>query len=420
MRPKAPRYRGADTLSLPSAPPPATPRRMSEAAPPTAAAPSDARRRRLGLASAISAISVAGLGFGHSIPLFSVLLDRAGASGFANGSASAAGALAVILATPFYPRVIARLGLKRFLLLSVLVMVLGYAAIYAVRDHVWAWYPLRFVFSAGASGMFVGSEVWINGVADKATRGRLIGLYSTCLALGFAMGPLLLDVTGYDGAAPFLVGGAVFAAAALPLLGARPPVLPMADEDARVVPVVRSAPVTFGASSLFGAVEGAVLVFLPLLVLASGYGESASAQVVAAYGFGLVAFQYLIGQAADRLGIVRVLIACSVLAAVLAGLLPTAEARLASLFACVFVLGGMIGGVSTTGLVLLGDRFEGRKLAAASTGYAFAWGLGAIVGPSAAGAIKDRAGFDAVFFAMVVLLGAYALAAFWRRGAAFP
>ena len=173
----------------------------------TSPAPSASRQRTLGLVAAISAISVAGLGFGHSIPLFSVLLDRAGASGFANGSASAAGALAVILATPFYPRFIARLGLKRFLLLSVLVMVAGYAAIYASRDHVWAWYPLRFVFSAGASGMFVGSEVWINGAADKATRGRLIGLYSTCLALGFSMGPLLLGVTGYDGAAPFVVGG---------------------------------------------------------------------------------------------------------------------------------------------------------------------------------------------------------------------
>lgn len=393
------------------------------AAPAPAATPPSAlppRGRTLGLVAAIAAISVAGLGFGHSIPLFSVLLERAGASGFANGSASAAGALAVIVATPFYPRLIDRLGLKRFLLTGVVLMVASYAAIYAVRDAIWAWYPLRFVFSAGASGMFVGSEVWINGAATKATRGRLIGLYSTCLALGFALGPLLVRATGYEGAAPFVVGGAVFASAALPLLLARPPRFDMEEGDAEVVPVVLSAPVTFGASSMFGAVESAVLVFLPLLVLAASYGEAASAEVVVAYGFGLVGFQYAVGAAADRLGIMRVLVACAGLAALLAGLLPLADDRLPTLYACVFALGGMIGGISTTGLVLLGDRFEGRKLAAASTGYAFAWGLGAIVGPSAAGAVKDWAGFDAVFYGIVGLLAAYALAAFWRRGEALP
>ena len=392
------------------------------AAPAPAASPSalSGRERTLGLIAAIAAISVAGLGFGHSIPLFSVLLERAGASGFVNGTAAAAGALAVIVATPFYPRLIGRVGLKRFLLAGVLVMVLSYAGIYAARDHVWAWYPLRFVFSAGASGMFVGSEVWINGVATKQTRGRLIGLYSTCLALGFAVGPLLLDWTGYDGALPFAVGGVVFACAALPLVGARPPRFAMEAGDAEVVPVVASAPVTFGASAMFGAIEGAALVFLPLLVLALGYGEGASARVVAAWGFGLVAFQYLVGQAADRFGIVRVLIGCACAAAAFAGLLPAADDRLVTLFACVFVLGGMIGGISTSGLVLLGDRFEGRKLAAASTGYAFAWGLGAIVGPAAAGALRDASGFDAIFYGAAGVLVAYALAAFFRRGAAFP
>ena len=396
------------------------------AAPAPAADPSRApsrapsRERTLGLIAAIAAISVAGLGFGHSIPLFSVLLERVGASGFVNGSASAAGALAVILATPFYPRLIGRVGLRRFLLSGVAVMVLSYGGIWLARDTIWAWYPLRFVFSAGASGMFVGSEVWINSAADKATRGRLIGLYSTCLALGFAMGPLLLDLTGYDGALPFVVGGTVFACAAVPLLRAPPPRFAMEAGDAEVVPVVLSAPVTFGASSMFGAVESAVLVFLPLLVLALGYGDSASAQVVAAYGFGLVAFQYVVGRAADRLGIVRVLIGCAVGAALFAGLLPLAQAARPPLFACVFVLGGMIGGISTSGLVLLGDRFEGRKLAAASTGYAFAWGLGAIVGPAAAGAIVDAAGYGAMFAAIVGLLCAYALAAFLRRGAARP
>ena len=81
----------------------------------TLPSPASGRERTLGLIAAIAAISVAGLGFGHSIPLFSVLLERAGASGLVNGTAAAAGALAVIVATPFYPRLIGRVGLKAVL-----------------------------------------------------------------------------------------------------------------------------------------------------------------------------------------------------------------------------------------------------------------------------------------------------------------
>ena len=375
----------------------------------------------LGVAAAIAAISVAGIGFGHSIPLFSVLLDRAGASGWQNGAATAAGAVAVVAATPFYPRVIRKVGLKPFLLVSVAVMVAAYACVFAVRETIWAWYPLRFVFSMGASGMFVGSEIWINGAATRENRGRLIGLYSTCLALGFMTGPLLLERTGYDGLLPFLVGGAVFASAALPVLIARAPAAePESEGDAEVLPVMASAPVTFGASSTFGAVESALLVFLPLLVIAAGFGEAASARVVAVYGLGLVALQYALGAAAGRFGITHVLWLCALGAAGLAALLPLADGGLPTLYPVVFLLGGLVQGISTVGLVLVGDRFEGPRLAAASTGYATAWGLGAIVGPLVAGGVKDAGGFDAMLWLVTALLGAYALAAFARRGAAYP
>ena len=375
----------------------------------------------LGVVAAIAAISVAGIGFGHSIPLFSVLLDRAGAAGWQNGGATAAGALAVVLATPFYPRVIARVGLKAFLLLSVLVMVGAYACVFAVREVVWAWYPLRFVFSMGASGMFVGSEIWINGAATRASRGKLIGLYSTCLALGFATGPLLLERTGYDGALPFLVGGAVFASAAVPILLAKAPATEPEDEaDAHVLPLLRRAPVTFGASAVFGAVESTLLVFLPLLVLAAGFGETVSARVVAVYGFGLVAFQFALGQAADRFGITRTLWLCAAGAAGIAAVLPPLTGTLWQLYPSVFVLGGLVAGLSTVGLVLLGDRFEGPRLAAASTGYATAWGIGAMIGPTAGGIAKDVGGFAWTVWLVAAVLGAYALAAFARRGAAYP
>ncbi|MBB4659816.1 MFS transporter [Parvularcula dongshanensis] len=378
------------------------------------------RGSTLGLIAAIAAISVAGIGFGHSIPLFSVLLERYGASSFANGLNTAVGALAVLVCAPIYPRLIVKVGMRRFLVSSIVLMVVSYGLIYVAEEAIWLWYPLRFVFSVGASGLFVGSEIWINAAADPARRGRVIGVYSTCLALGLALGPLMLNVTGYDGAAPFIAGALVFALAAIPIALAPPPSVDPDSGADRILPLLTRAPVTFGASAMFGAVESAMLVFLPLLALDAAFGERVAAQTVTAYCLGSLALQYLVGRAADVVGIMSMLFAMAAGAAVSAALLPLANDRLPTLFACAFALGGLINGISTCGLTLLGDRFSGSRLPAAGTAYAFAWGLGAVTGPAAAGLMRDAGGPDAMMGGIVVALVLYAVAALLRRGSAFP
>ncbi|MEE4213398.1 MAG: MFS transporter, partial [Parvularcula sp.] len=164
---------------------------MSRSAP----APADEDRIPiLGLAAAIAAITVSGAGFGHSIPLFSVLLERYGASDFVIGANTAFAAVAGVIGAPFYPSVITRIGLKPFMLASLAMMILPYLALFAVGDFVAAWFPLRFIISLGVGALFAGSEIWINGLAPDRIRGKVIGIYGTCLALGFALGPLLLGV----------------------------------------------------------------------------------------------------------------------------------------------------------------------------------------------------------------------------------
>jgi MFS family permease len=50
-----------------------------------------------------------------------------------------------------------------------------------------------------------------------------------------------------------------------------------------------------------------------------------------------------------------------------------------------FLLGGCIGALYTMGNVLLGERFRGADLAAASTLFAVMWNIGTLIGPSIGG-----------------------------------
>lgn len=362
------------------------------------------------LVAAIAAISVAGAGFGHSLPLFSVLLETYEASDFVIGSNTAFAAIAALLGAPFYPRLIARIGIRLFLLLSLAIMVLPYLLVFWAGERIWLWYPLRFIFSLGGAGLFAGSEIWINGLAPDRVRGKVIGIYATCLSLGFAGGPLILRVTGYEGFVPFLAGAAVFSLAAVPLLIARSPVVSKEDHGSIFTPMFRM-PVIFGAAAMFAGVESAMLIFLPVLALELGHGVGVGAQGLTVYGIGLVAAQFPIGQLADRYPPRLVVAGCAAASALFAVTVPLVQQDIRLLYGALFAWGGALGGIYTAGLVVVGNRFKGTALAAANTGFVFAYAAGAVLGPFVAGTSRTLLGADGMVMVIAAVLAAYAWAA---------
>ena len=368
----------------------------------------------LSLAASIMAISVVGAGFGHSLPLFSFLLESYGASDVTIGLNTAFAAISALLCAPYYPRMIAQFGLKLFIFGCLIIMVLPYLLVHTAGEQIIWWYPLRFIFSVGGAGLFAASEIWVNGIAPDRLRGKIIGIYGTCLALGFALGPLLLNVTGYEGFLPFLAGAAVFSSAALPLFFVTPPKV-AEDRGGSIFKALKSDPVLFTAPAMFAGVESAMLIFLPVLALEIGHGVGVGAQSLTVYGFGILAAQIPIGQLADQFAPRRVVAWCATLGAGFALFIPAVQTQVLALYAVLFIWGGMVGGLYTAGLVVIGNTFKGTALAAANTAFVFAYAGGAIAGPLFAGTVRQIFGPQGLAIGIALALGIYAWAA--RRSA---
>ncbi|WP_370334573.1 MFS transporter [Parvularcula marina] len=370
-----------------------------------------------GLIAAITAIGVAAVGFGHTLPLFSILLERYDASDRLIGLNTATMALAAILATPFFPKIIGRVGIKPFILACLAIMVAIYGLIGLAGERVWLWFPLRFVFGFAGAGLFVGSEIWINALAPEGARGRIIGIYSTCLALGFAMGPFMVEIFGTTGFTPFLVGMLIFASAVLPIAIASPPPASPKGHVTGFFSLIAKAPATFASSSVFAGAEAAILTFLPIYALESGWAEETGTRAITVYGLGLVALQYLIGREADRFGYGRSLFACAFVSLVGAGLFAVIDESLILLYVVLFFWGGAIAGLYTIGLTLLADRFPKTEVEAANTGFVFMYGLGAIIGPAGAGFARDLGGQFGLelFLIAVMILYVLLVARRWRQ-----
>ena len=84
-------------------------------------------------------------------------------------------------------------------------------------QDVYAWFPLRVLLGAAGATLWAASEALINELTVEQWRGRIIGLYGSAGAAGFALGPMVLVMTGSEGFLPFAMAALIITIAGLPL-----------------------------------------------------------------------------------------------------------------------------------------------------------------------------------------------------------
>lgn len=346
----------------------------------------DTRARHRGIAAAIAAISIVGIGLSLMIPLLAIDLERRGVSGTVIGLQTAVQAVGSILCALNAPRIIAWLGPRRVIVGAILVSVATILSFPLISDPRF-WFPLRFILGATLTLLFVVSEYWITGIADASRRGVVMGIYATFLSLGFAAGPAILAQVGSVGIAPYLAGAAVFLLGLLPILSGVGAVPESEDHAASppVLAIVLATPVAVMAGLAFGAVESSAFSFLPIWGLRVGLPEAEAALLLSATGLGNVALQIPIGLLADRMDKRVLLLACAVLTGIGGLAAPLVAGSILGMAALLFLWGGVAAGLYTVGLAHLAAGHTGRTLAAANAAFVLNYSVGMLIGPPVAG-----------------------------------
>lgn len=366
---------------------------------------------RWALGAVLSSSLGVGLIFGFQPPLIAFVLGRSAASAFAIGAVTAASLIAVIACGPLYPRVIERLGLKLSVIAGILIGAVVLALMPAVSG-VPAWMCLRIVTGCALGLSWIASEVWLNTMSSEQARGTVMGLYGTVFSVGIVAGPLLLELTGTQGARPFLCGSLCLVVTLLPLLLLRD-TTPVVGERAalgELVAAMRFAPLVMLAAAVAGLVESADLSLLPLYGLHLGLSERNSLALVTVFMVGNVVLQMPIGFLADRFGRHRLLGCCAAVSAIGPVVLPACVASPTLLGPLLFLWGGTLYAFYSQGIALLGEEFPASALAKANTVFVMVYCAGGVIGPSVGGLAMDqwpRAGLPAVLCAapLVLLFG---------------
>ncbi len=346
------------------------------------------------LVAAIAAVGACDIAFGLVLQLLPLLMEREGWSAWAIGLNAAMGPIGILLAGPFLPRVLGHVGTRRAALVIIAVLALSLAAISVTP--VWMWFPLRFIFGMAVGALFTISETWVLTFSDEKTRGRIMGLYTSVLAVTFAMGPLILPWTGIDGPLPWMIGIVCIMIAALPLAFVK-----VEDDQFRqkegggFFAFVAKAPLllfAIGAATLF---DNVLISFFTIYGLRHGLELGVASSLLGIGIIGNLLMLYPMGLLADRWSRTGVIVVSAMVTITLALAMPLFITEWIAWPAMILLTGSAFG-VYVVALAVLGDSFKGPDVVSGSAAVAAMWGVGGLVGPPVAGAGIDLFGIAAM------------------------
>ena len=345
------------------------------------------------------------------LPLVPLALERQGEDKLTIGIVAAAWAIGMLTFGTRIPQLAARLGAVAAIISSVVAGSLITMAYTVVSGPV-AWFVLTFLHGVVGGVPWVVSEIWMNVVVEEKRRGRVMAVYAMLVALGLALGPLVLQVVGVYGPRPFFACAGLTLLVALPLL----PYWKTAPRiehrtDSAFVTVVAVAPLAMFAAFACGLGEQVAFSFLPVYAVSAGVSAETGALWLSVFVFGNVILQWPIGWMADHFDRRAVLAGCALGSTVLVLVLTIVPATSLGILAVVLLWGGISFAIYPVGLALLGQRFAGGDIARANTAFSLAYVLGGLIGRPAAGAAMDRFGDPGLGGTLAIFYAAAAIAA---------
>ena len=347
------------------------------------------RERALTLAALIGCLSIYGITISLFTPLLSLILEARSVSSTLIGGLAMAAPAGIIIGSFAVPWSMRNMEARSLLLGGVAFEILLIFALMSTQSII-AWFAIRFLGGLVGSVLFVVTETWIIEITPRVHHGRVMGFYNTTLALSFALGPLMLSMTGAQGTLPFLAGIGLMVLAGFPLLWAGRYVPNSSDNPGfSVVSFAFVAPLLALDCFVVAFKELATTSLMPVYGLRIGMSESSATLMLFFGAAGGALLQFPIGWAADHFNPRKVLVACALAGLAGAAVWPFVVGVPFLLWTTLFLWWGLFAGVYTVAMILAGQWFKGAELATAMAAFGVFWGVGAFVGPMAGGVSMD-------------------------------
>jgi MFS family permease len=311
------------------------------------------------------------------------------------------------------PAIVARVGhIRAFAALASIAS--SAVLIHAVFVLPVGWIVLRVISGFCMAGLYVIAESWLNDAATNETRGSLLSIYMVVISGGISLGQILLNAADPAGTALFVITSVLVSLALVPTAlsaGSSPRLVqpePVSTRD-----LLRAAPLGVIGVGLAGVSAGALYGVGVVYAQLSGLSiASTSVLMFLAILLGTL-LQWPIGAISDRFDRRKVIAATAAVAAGAALAGTTGPTGITLLF--VFSLAG---GLSLTMYALfnahVNDWLEPAHMVGAGSRLLLINGIGAMSGPVVASLAMTIIGPPGFFWMIVIANATAVIYALWR------
>ncbi|SLN12026.1 MFS transporter [Pseudooctadecabacter jejudonensis] len=281
--------------------------------------------------------------------------------------------------------------------------------LYPVLVEVWAWTLGRVVIGFCFSGVYVTAESWLNNAATNENRGQSLSLYMLAQMSGIVVAQGILSVGDVEGFVLFIIPSVLVSLAFAPiLLSVQPTPAFEATKPMSLKDLIGASPLASVGMFLLGGVFAAQFGMVAVFGTQAGLSVAQISLLVSVIYIAALGAQYPIGWLSDRMDRRVLIIGVAALGAGGAMLAWVGGTTFVTLLIGAALVGGTSNPLYALYVAYANDFLEHEEMPAASAGFIFINGVGAIMGPILIGWIMGRFGAFAFWSVVAALMAAMA------------
>lgn len=366
-------------------------------------------------------VSISGFSQGMLLPLISVIFEQDGVSATLNGLSATGLYIGTLLISPFIELPLRKYGYKPMIVVGGFIVIIS-LLLFPLWKSVMFWFVLRLLIGIGDHALHFSTQTWITSFSPQHRLGRNIAIYGLSFGVGFAVGPLFVQLVEIFEGLPFIVSGLLCLCAwvlVFFLKNEKPESFAssssMTGTWKRFGAAFSVAWIAFIPPFSYGFLESSLNAIYPVYALRNSIGISDLSYILAAFSIGGVVSQLPLGMLSDRMGRRQVLYSMLGLGAVTFGLASFFETSAIGVGVFFFIAGTFVGSTFSLGIAYMTDLTPKELLPTGNLICGIFFSLGSLSGPFFGGLFIQL--FEGVSFLLLIsiLLGALAIVIFFTK-----
>ncbi|WP_431027986.1 MFS transporter [Lysinibacillus sp. LZ02] len=335
-------------------------------------------------------VSISGFSQGMLLPLISVIFETDGVSSFLNGLNATGLYIGTLLISPFIEQPLRKYGYKPIILIGGAFVFISLFLFPFWKSAVF-WFLLRMLIGIGDHALHFATQTWVISDANNGDIGKKMSIYGLSFGIGFAVGPLFVNLVAVSEALPFIISSVLclLAWSLVFFVKNEHPAALKGDATStgwqRYKLVFTFSWIAFLPPFVYGFLESSINSLFPVYALRLDFDVATVSLILTAFSIGAIVTQLPLGILGDKIGRSNVIVGGLFSGTILFFFCSYFE-HSAWMMITIFALAGMsVGSLFSLGITYMADLTPKELLPTGNLLCGIFFSLGSLSGPTLGG-----------------------------------